>query len=255
MGNTIPTLAGAGQYDPHALVQSELVEYVTTAQIGKGKFTKAFLCKHTGGRAATPLYVGEKAVVKLFQRRGDRTQEQARRIAAAREHLLTMCSTLNLAMQPNLVPYQCFLESPRQDTIFLLRQHFQYSLYDRINTRPFLTFKEKIWLIYQLLRAVEQAHSAGIRHGDIKSENVMVTSWGWALLTDFSGAMKPTYIPEDHPADFYYFFEAGSRRRCYIAPERFVKERDLHASGFVHSASSVALAGGGAISSSNSGTS
>jgi len=32
-------------------------------------------------------------------------------------------------------------------------------------------------------------------HGDIKSENVMVTSWNWVLLTDFA-SFKPTYLPE-----------------------------------------------------------
>jgi len=32
-------------------------------------------------------------------------------------------------------------------------------------------------------------------HGDIKSENVMVTSWNWLLLTDFA-SFKPTYLPE-----------------------------------------------------------
>ena len=32
-------------------------------------------------------------------------------------------------------------------------------------------------------------------HGDIKSENVMVTSWNWLLLADFA-SFKPTYLPE-----------------------------------------------------------
>ena len=31
-------------------------------------------------------------------------------------------------------------------------------------------------------------------HGDIKSENVMVTGWIWVLLTDFA-SYKPTYLP------------------------------------------------------------
>lgn len=32
-------------------------------------------------------------------------------------------------------------------------------------------------------------------HGDIKAENVMITSWNWLLLTDFA-SFKPTYLPE-----------------------------------------------------------
>lgn len=56
-------------------------------------------------------------------------------------------------------------------------------------------------------------------HGDIKLENIMITSWNWVLLVDFA-SFKPTYLPEDNPADFSYFFDTSRRRTCYIAPER-----------------------------------
>lgn len=66
-----------------------------------------------------------------------------------------------------------------------------------------------------------------VAHGDIKSENIVVTSWNWVFLTDFSTAFKPAYLPEDDPADFSYFFDTSSRRSCYLAPERFFPaERD-----------------------------
>ena len=54
---------------------------------------------------------------------------------------------------------------------------------------------EKKWIIYQLFQAVVQCHEADVCHGDIKSENVMVTSWTWIMLTDFA-SFKPTYLPE-----------------------------------------------------------
>jgi phosphoinositide-3-kinase, regulatory subunit 4 len=60
-----------------------------------------------------------------------------------------------------------------------------------------------------------------IHHGDIKTENVLVTSWNWAYLTDFA-CFKPTYLPEDNPADFSFFFDTSLRRVCYVAPERFL---------------------------------
>lgn len=50
----------------------------------------------------------------------------------------------------------------------------------------------------------------------------MITSWNWVLLSDFA-SFKPTYLPEDNPADYSYFFDTSRRRTCYIAPERFVK--------------------------------
>jgi phosphoinositide-3-kinase regulatory subunit 4 len=48
----------------------------------------------------------------------------------------------------------------------------------------------------------------------------MVTSWNWIYLADFA-SYKPTYIPEDNPADFSFFFDSAGRRICYLAPERF----------------------------------
>ena len=60
-------------------------------------------------------------------------------------------------------------------------------------------------------------------HGDIKTENILVTSWNWLFLTDFSSSFKKTYLPEDNPADFSYYFDTSGRRTCYLAPERFLK--------------------------------
>ena len=43
----------------------------------------------------------------------------------------------------------------------------------------------------------------------------------WCLLADLA-SYKPTLLPDDNPADFHYFFDSGQRRRCYVAPERFL---------------------------------
>jgi len=59
--------------------------------------------------------------------------------------------------------------------------------------RPFLSDIEKQWIVYQLLAALEQMSFYGLFHGDIKTENVMVTSLGWIYLTDFA-CYKPTRI-------------------------------------------------------------
>jgi phosphoinositide-3-kinase regulatory subunit 4 len=50
----------------------------------------------------------------------------------------------------------------------------------------------------------------------------LVTSWNWLYLSDFSSSFKPTYLPEDNPADFSYYFDTSGRRTCYLAPERFL---------------------------------
>lgn len=120
----------------------------------------------------------------------------------------------------NCLPFQKAVQSEK--AALLIRQYVKDSLYDRISTRPFLINIEKRWLAFQLLCALNQCHKMKVFHGDIKSENVMVTGWTWLLLTDFA-SFKPVYLPEDNPSDFSYFFDTSRRRTCYIAPERFVE--------------------------------
>lgn len=80
---------------------------------------------------------------------------------------------------------------------------------------------EKKWIAFQLLCALRDCHAKEIYHGDIKTENVLVTAWNWLYLTDFCSSFKPTFLPEDNPADFSFFFDISGRRTCYLAPERF----------------------------------
>lgn len=102
----------------------------------------------------------------------------------------------------------------------MVRQNFKTNLYDRISTRPFLDLVEKKWIAFQLLKGLEQCHERGVFHGDIKSENTLVTSWNWALLSDFA-PFKPVSLPSDDPSLFSFFFDTSLRRTCYLAPERF----------------------------------
>lgn len=92
---------------------------------------------------------------------------------------------------------------------------------------------EKRWLAFQLLNAIRDCHAQDVYHGDIKTENTLVTSWNWLYLTDFSSSFKPTYLPEDNPADFSFFFDISGRRTCYLAPERFLGTEDTSDGGCV----------------------
>jgi phosphoinositide-3-kinase regulatory subunit 4 len=88
------------------------------------------------------------------------------------------------------------------------------------STRPFLTLVEKKWIAFQILHALHDARNRKVSHGDIKAENVLVTSWNWVYLADFA-AYKPAYLPLDDPSDFSFYFDTSGRRTCYLAPERF----------------------------------
>eukprot|EP00586_Coscinodiscus_wailesii_P009969 CAMPEP_0172515772 /NCGR_PEP_ID=MMETSP1066-20121228/270444_1 /TAXON_ID=671091 /ORGANISM="Coscinodiscus wailesii, Strain CCMP2513" /LENGTH=221 /DNA_ID=CAMNT_0013296943 /DNA_START=46 /DNA_END=708 /DNA_ORIENTATION=- len=104
--------------------------------------------------------------------------------------------------------------------VYLIRQHVFTTLADRVAMRPFLTVVEKSWIAYQVLRALECIHHAGVCHGTITSENVGLTSWGWVVLLDL-GSYKPVMIPDSDPSDFIYWFQrSNGEKRCYLAPER-----------------------------------
>ncbi|EEP75481.1 hypothetical protein UREG_00327 [Uncinocarpus reesii 1704] len=121
---------------------------------------------------------------------------------------------------PNVLSYQRIIETGTGG--YLVRQYIHSSLYDRMSTRPFLEDMEKKWICFQLLCALRDCHSQNLYHGDIKTENVLVTSWNWVYLSDFSSSFKPTFLPEDNPADFSFYFDTSGRRTCYLAPERFL---------------------------------
>jgi phosphoinositide-3-kinase regulatory subunit 4 len=138
----------------------------------------------------------------------------------------------------NIYNYQNFIETDKAG--YIIRQWIASNLYDRIryahvdstplsnfiqtkfrhSTRPFLSMVEKKWITFQLINALRDARNRKVSHGDIKSENILVTSWNWIYLSDFA-SYKPTYLPLDDPSDFSFFFDTSGRRTCYIAPERF----------------------------------
>ncbi|KAL3825203.1 hypothetical protein ACJIZ3_021232 [Penstemon smallii] len=203
MGNKIArtTQASATEYYLHDLPSS--YNLVLKEVLGRGRFLKSILCKHDEGLV----------LVKVYFKRGDSIdlRDYERRLSRIRD----IFSNLD---HSHVWPFQFWLETDK--AAYLLRQYFFNNLHDRLSTRPFLSLVEKKWLSFQLLYAVKQSHEHGVCHGDIKCENVLVTSWNWLYLADFA-SFKPTYIPYDDPSDFSFFFDTGGRRRCYVAPERF----------------------------------
>lgn len=155
-------------------------------------------------------------VFRVFNRRqyADMNDELKRLIQIAHD----LRNRFDLYQQPGVLPPPKIEENDK--AIFMLRQYFAWNLYDRLFGQPSLTDIEKAWLTYQLLRALDQMHSAGVTHGDIKSENILLTTWNWLFLSDIA-FYKPTFLPADNPAKFNFFFENKKRRTCYLAPERF----------------------------------
>ncbi|KAK3265006.1 hypothetical protein CYMTET_26290, partial [Cymbomonas tetramitiformis] len=195
---------------------SEVPDLVYKDNLGGGRFLKTLRCVHEDGGAV---------VVKVYFKREDspdlKTYE--RRLLEIKR----VFSDPPLKHQ-HVWPFQRVVEIDK--AAYLLRQYLYSNLHDRLRTRPFLSNCEKKWLAFQLLHAVAQSHERGICHGDIKLENVILTSWNWAFLTDFA-SFKPTSLPADNPADYSFFYDTGGRRRCYIAPERFYEHKAGVAAG------------------------
>ncbi|OUM51156.1 hypothetical protein BVG19_g243 [[Candida] boidinii] len=119
---------------------------------------------------------------------------------------------------PNALPYIHIIDSERAG--YLIRPFMSFDLHERISLRPFLESIEKKWIVFQLLSVLSKCHAKNVFHGDIKSENVLLTSWSWVQLTDFA-IFKPVVLPEDNPSQFTFYFDTSQRYTCYVAPERF----------------------------------
>ncbi|KAL9110181.1 MAG: hypothetical protein Q9227_005241, partial [Pyrenula ochraceoflavens] len=198
-GYSMTTLsAGSANIDT-----TELADLTYEKSLGTARFMKSIRARHHQGLAFV------KAILKPFP--SMKLEKYSRAIKREREALTDV---------PNVLTYQRIIENATSG--YLVRQYIHSSLYDRMSTRPFLEDIEKKWLAFQLLSALRECHARQIYHGDIKTENVLVTSWNWLCLTDFSSSFKPLFLPEDNPADFSFFFDKSGRRTCYLAPERFL---------------------------------
>ncbi|KAG2298448.1 hypothetical protein Bca52824_034920 [Brassica carinata] len=156
----------------------------------------SILCNHDEGLV----------LVKVYFKRGDSIdlREYERRLVKIKDMFLYL-------EHPHVWPFQFWQETDK--AAYLVRQYFFSNLHDRLSTRPFLSLVEKKWLAFQ-------CHEKGICPGDIKCENVLVTSWNWLYLADLASFI-PTYIPYDDPSDFSFFYDTRGQRLCYLAPERF----------------------------------
>ncbi|KAL2869199.1 ubiquitin-binding serine/threonine protein kinase VPS15 [Aspergillus lucknowensis] len=181
----------------------ELSDLTYEKSMGGGRFMKSIRARQNNGLVFVKVIMKPYPSMKL--------EPYVRAIIRERKLLSDV---------PNVLSSQRILETSTGG--YLVRQYIHSSLYDRMSTRPFPEDIEKKWIAFQLLCALRDCHALDVFHGDIKTENVLVTSWNWVYLSDFSSSFKPTFLPEDNPADFSFYFDTSGRRTCYLAPERFL---------------------------------
>ena len=107
------------------------------------------------------------------------------------------------------------------------RQYIQYNLKQALYYLTCSSEIEKKWICFQLLQGLYQIHSKLKCHGDIKPENILVTSKFSVFFSDISvcdiSVCKPVYLIIENLQLYNNFFYCNSvDRACYLAPERFV---------------------------------
>lgn len=85
---------------------------------------------------------------------------------------------------PNINEAYCLLES--DSAFFVLQPYFVYSLYDCVTFSPSKlsgSYAKPVFVIYQLIQAVSQAHRQGVPVGDISLSDLLIDNRLWLRLT------------------------------------------------------------------------
>lgn len=92
-------------------------------------------------------------------------------------------AAFDLYKHPNVLVYDKIF-NPQKKALLGVRQFVCHNLKEKLHRIPKLSFLEKKWLVFQLLCAIAQVHSAKMVHGDIKPSNILITSFNQLLLAD-----------------------------------------------------------------------
>ena len=229
MGASHATLSSTATTDENdASVALQLPGYTVDQRLfpGSGRMMRTYRLKHSSSDA---LVVTKTMFI---------SQDYSHEIKQHEQELIKIKEALK--GQAHVAPFVYwhvgdFVKQPSAASqiqpVFLVRAHVYTTLSDRLASRPFLTFCEKLWIIHQLLSALQQMHTAGIVHGFLTTENVGLTSWNHVVLVDISSYKPITTLPDDDPSTYLQYFQetnkhgtdstARREKRCYLAPERF----------------------------------
>ncbi|KAK0395411.1 hypothetical protein QR680_001268 [Steinernema hermaphroditum] len=203
MGNSLST-AIPTQILPVEAYIADVPELKFVMNLGSTRFMKVARADH---------FENGPMVLKVFV-----LCDQSFSIEPYREQILQL--RIRLQSCANCCPFNRVYVANSQQCAILSRPYYKDTLYDRMSTRPFLIDSEKRWIAFQLLKALKQCFEAEVCHGDLKSQNVLISSSNWVQITDFA-SFKPAFLAMDNPSNFTFYFDTSRRRHCYLAPERF----------------------------------
>ncbi|KAF0991740.1 hypothetical protein HZS_6964, partial [Henneguya salminicola] len=207
MGNTVSTQSAQTINVENCFKDFKEFQFIERIQINR--FLKTILAKYSKDNFAT----SQKVIAKLYVCSSDQNDLH---------DSISNIIQLNRLFRnmPFVLTYNRIHATEK--VCIATRSYVHQNLYDRLSTRPFLTKGEKIWILYQILRVLKSTHCY-MAHGDLKLENILLTSWGFVVLSDFTFRIKPTLLSNETViAEYDYFFDTSNRQSCYIAPERLI---------------------------------
>lgn len=225
--------------DQHAILSQYKIEHRLFP--GSGRMMKTYHIQHKTTEATAVV----KAIWVDPSRQERELREQHEELERIKEALKD---------EPHVAPFSYWVRQTefqstannimkQRQPVYLLRPHMYTTLSDRLASRPFFTPIEKLWMVHQILQALEAMHQAKVCHGFLTTENVGLTSWNWVVLLDISSYKARTQLPDDDPSEYMYYFQdhhhghtdnvatskqkvMNREKRCYIAPERFASQKN-----------------------------
>jgi len=181
------------------LVGLTLGQYRITEQLGRGGMANVYKGFHPGLSVDRAIKVIRPDLVQTEGFR-ERFQREAQAVASLRH--------------PNIVTVHDFGE---QDGMYYMVMEFirgsDLKKFLRSNG-PLRPLQRAVDIVSQIADALHAAHTSGLLHRDIKSENIMLTDEGMPILTDFGIAKLLTSSSQLTQTGF------GIGTPVYMAPEQ-----------------------------------
>ena len=159
-----------------------------------------------------------KLIMKVYLKRAVLNSEL---LTILHKNFIEIRERLSSKVYPNLFPYVKFInfDLPDEDFIAITRQALHTTLQERFHTLPKLREIENFWVLTQVIIGLYNLHLEGIFHGDLKTSNILLTTWNHAYISDFACVFKPLYISDISDFRNYFF---TSENNCALAPEKFL---------------------------------
>ena len=205
--------------DAKAFIRKYYPEYPYVELLNDGILNKTVIISNDKDRS--PLFL------KIFYKDGYNEKDKNQFEIELKKVKELQKKVLSDNYKLNIVPTINIKNTERSCILF--RQYIGISLKERMYLMPYLTTIDKIWITFQLLYLFNNLEKMQLFHGDVKPENILLTSNLTVYLADFA-TYKPAYIYVNDLGSFTYYFgsiNSDNLKGCYLAPERLSDNKDF----------------------------